>query len=48
MISDSGRSKRPARAISSDRALAKWRALKRPVFGSTRASASSCGTDSAR
>ena len=48
MISDSGRSKRPARPSSSPGPAAKWRALKRPVFGSTRASAWSCGTVSER
>ena len=48
MISDIGRSKRSARPISSDSAAAKWRALKSPVFGSTRASACSCGTASER
>ena len=48
MISDSGRSKRSARTSSSVSAAAKWRALKRPVFGSTRASACSCGTESER
>ena len=44
MISDIGRSKRRARPISSDSAAAKCRALKSPVFGSTRASACSAGT----
>ena len=48
MISASGLSKRWARTISSFSASPKWRALKRPVLGSTRASASSCGTASER
>ena len=48
MISDSGRWKRSARPSSSWRASAKCRALKRPVFGSTRASACSAGTVSER
>ena len=43
-----GRSKRCERTISSLSAAPKWRALKSPVFGSTRASASSCGTESER
>ena len=48
MIRDIGRSNRCARPSSSVSAAEKWRALKRPVFGSTRASACSCGTESAR
>ena len=48
MISDIGRSKRTARPSSSASAEAKWRALKSPVFGSTRASSSSAGTASER
>ncbi len=48
MISDIGRSNRAARVSSSFSAWLKWRALKRPVFGSTRASASSFGTESER
>ena len=48
MISDSGRSKRWARASSSASAAAKWRALKRPVLPSTRASICSAGTESER
>ena len=48
MISASGRSNRCERMISSFSAAPKWRALNRPVFGSTRASASSCGTESDR
>jgi hypothetical protein len=48
MISDRGRSNRSARRSSSFSAAAKWRALKRPVFGSTRASSCSCGTESER
>jgi hypothetical protein len=48
MISESGRSKRAARVSSSASAWPKCRALNRPVFGSTRASASSLGTDSER
>jgi hypothetical protein len=48
MISESGRSKRVARPSSSLSADAKCRALKRPVFGSTRASSSSAGTASER
>src|ERR671914_576050 len=48
MISDTGRPNRAARVSSSFSASPKWRALKRPVFGSTRASASSFGTTSDR
>ena len=48
MISASGRSNRCERTISSFSAAPKCRALNRPVFGSTRASASSCGTESDR
>ena len=48
MISESGRSNRAARVSSSFSACPKCRALKRPVFGSTRASASSLGTASER
>ncbi len=48
MISDIGRSKRVARESSSASTVAKWRALKSPVFASTRASACSCGTASER
>ena len=48
MISDIGRWNRCERPSSSVSAAAKWRALKSPVFGSTRASAWSCGTDRAR
>src|SRR5689334_21819530 len=48
ITSDSGRSKRAVRVSSSSSALAKWRALKRPVFGSTRASSWSGGTESER
>ena len=48
MMRDIGRPKRSARAISSVSVAAKCRALKRPVFGSTRASACNCGTASDR
>ena len=48
ITSDSGRSKRSARSSSSFSASAKCLALKRPVFGSTRASSCSCGTLSER
>jgi hypothetical protein len=48
MISDSGRSNRLARVSSSPSAAAKWRALKRPVFGSTRASSWRSSTASER
>ena len=48
MINDSGRLKRCARTISSLSASPKWRALNSPVFGSTRASAWSRGTESER
>ena len=48
MISESGRSNRAERASSSSSCTAKWRALKRPVFGSTRASACRAGTLSER
>ncbi len=48
MISDKGLSNRCARTISSFRASPKWRALKSPVFASTRASASSWGTERER
>ena len=48
MITDMGRSKRSARTISSRRTTAKCRALKSPVFGSTRASSWRAGTLSER
>ena len=48
MISASGVSERRARSSSSLSALAKWRALKSPVFTSSRASCCSAGTLSER
>ena len=48
MSTASGRTKRCARPNSPSSAVLKWRALKRPVFGSTRASSSSFGTESER
>ncbi len=48
MITDRGVPERSARSSSSRRAPAKWRALKRPVLGSTRASSWSAGTLSER
>ena len=48
MISDAGRSNRTARASSSVSTEPKWRELKRPVLGSTRACSCSRGTWSAR
>ena len=48
MITDIGRPNRSARASSSRSSAAKCRALKSPVFESTRASSSSAGTFSDR
>ncbi len=48
MSTASGRAKRCARPNSPSSAVLKWRALKRPVFGSMRASSSSLGTASDR